>query len=163
MQAWAAIDTAATGVMQTDEQVRQLVSSLPAPLFRTEEQMEGSKLRDIAGTHSYQTTSSACFCFSIMRPRCSPCSLFAVGSIATRSRPYGFNTIIINLSCEAFGLNYAEVASRVPLPRRGAQARPARTSALPAPLSQDDGQDGAEAARFVNPMAGNDNPVLDRE
>lgn len=89
-------------------------------------------------------------------------SLFAVGSIANKSRPYGFNTILINLTCQTFGLDYQEVADRVPLPRRGA-ARPTGVRALSAPLAADFDGDGTDAARFVNPMAGNNNPDLDRE
>lgn len=68
VQAWAAVDPTATGVMQTDDEVRYLVKTLPAPLFRSDDQMEGDKLQEIAGTYRHQTTID--FSLPTIRSRC---------------------------------------------------------------------------------------------
>jgi hypothetical protein len=84
-----------------------------------------------------------------------------VGDIAMKSRPYGFNTVIINLSCIAFGLEASEVAMRVPLPRRGVQARPAGATVLNASLV--DGGDVSSPSKYSNPLGGELDAELERE
>eukprot|EP01043_Picozoa_sp_COSAG02_P035447 COSAG02_NODE_2539_length_8577_cov_5.213730_5_plen_109_part_00 len=84
-----------------------------------------------------------------------------VGNISRRSRPYGFNTVIINLSCQSFGLDSTEVAERVPLPRRAVQAtKPATTKmAAPSPGTSN----GGDGTRFSNPLGGAPPEDLEQE
>lgn len=76
----------------------------------------------------------------------------AVGDISRRSRPYGFNTIIINLSCQCFGLDSHAVAARVPLPRRGVHTRGVVTQQPSSSVLEYVTEDGRDSTRFTNPL-----------
>jgi hypothetical protein len=51
--AWAAIDTTGSGVMKSDDQLRELLKNMPEPFFRDE--IGDEELQTIAGKHMRTT------------------------------------------------------------------------------------------------------------